>query len=113
MKLHLVSLVLASALACACKATSAAVLPPVSSTDAAADAIDHKALARSASSFGYHVEFENSTRRYCRSLTTVNTRIPQKECISESEMIDQLADIAYQNNRLVTTPHSACVAKSC
>jgi hypothetical protein len=46
MKLHLVSLVLASALACACKATSAAVLPPVSSTDAAADAIDHKALGK-------------------------------------------------------------------
>jgi hypothetical protein len=63
------------------------------------EAVDAPMLAKRAGAVGYHVEVLDGARRYCRSVTPVNSHIPHKECRGESEMIAELGDIADQNSQ--------------
>jgi hypothetical protein len=138
MKTHPACIVVAFAALCACSSSSTApdkvrvasasaagsTAPPTTVTTggngspgiaaSAADAgtLDPKDLARRAGSIGYRVETASSGRRYCRNVTAINSHIPHKECIGESEMITELNSNADTNAQRVMLPHGPCVAKT-
>jgi hypothetical protein len=87
-----VSLILVSACAATAPPASAPASLTVASagTPAGGTAEAQQDFTKSAARLGYHVVMIKSERNYCKSESTVESHLPKRECLTETQMAARL-----------------------